>query len=94
MASEFFWDEAKAAGNFQKHGVSFEEAKTVFYDPFYKTLVDELHSIGEERLILLGQSEHQRLLVVAYVERSDDHIRLISARLADRRERDWYEEGE
>jgi uncharacterized DUF497 family protein len=92
MAFRFHWDPAKARGNLKKHGVSFEEAATVFGDPLSLTIVDPEHSsAAETRLLILGQATSGRLLVVAHTESGDD-IRLISARLATRRERRDYEE--
>ena len=92
MALGFSWDPRKAASNERKHGVSFEEAVTAFGDPLSLTVSDPEHSESENRFVLLGLSANSRLLVVAHVERGDD-IRLISARLASRRERIDYEEG-
>ena len=92
MAFRFHWDPAKARANLKKHDVSFEEAATAFGDPLSLTIVDPEHSTREEsRFILLAQSASGRLLVVAHTETGDD-IRLISARLATRRERQSYEE--
>ncbi|MBS3963954.1 MAG: BrnT family toxin [Methylomonas sp.] len=85
------WDENKAATNLVKHGVSFEEAKTVFDDPLYVDFHDPDHSYGERRFILLGQSTQGRLLFVSYLERRDS-IRLISAREATPSERKAYEQ--
>ena len=94
MAFRFHWDPHKARANLKKHGVSFEEAATVFGDPLSLTIVDPEHSTPDEhRFLLLGQSASGRLLVVAHTE-TDDDIRLISARLATRRERRDYEEGQ
>lgn len=93
MTLRFEWDHAKAAGNLVKHGVSFEEASTVFADPLGRIADDPRHSTEEPRFVLLGQSERQRLLAVMYTERADT-IRLISARGATPRERRAYEEGE
>ena len=92
MALGFSWDPRKAASNERNHGVSFEEAVTVFGDPLSLTVPDPEHSESENRFLVLGFSASSRLLVVAHVERGDD-IRLISARLASRRERIDYEEG-
>ena len=92
MAIGFSWDPRKAASNDRKHGVSFEEAVTAFADSLSLTITDPKHSGSENRFVLLGLSANSRLLVVAHVERGDD-IRLISARLASRRERIEYEEG-
>lgn len=90
MAYVFEWDRAKASENAQKHGVTFDEASMVFGDPLALLMPDPDHSEGEERYLLLGMSSQQRLLVVAFVERPP-RTRLISARLATRRERRQYE---
>ena len=90
MAYVFEWDPAKASENAQKHGVTFDEASTVFGDPLGLLMPDPDHSEGEERYLLLGNSTHQRLLVVAFAERPP-RTRLISARQATRRERRRYE---
>ena len=87
----FEWDPDKAADNVSKHGVSFEEAQTVFQDDLFVAFEDPDHSQGEHRLIIMGQSTERRLLVVAYTERRE-RIRLISAREATRKERRAYEE--
>jgi uncharacterized DUF497 family protein len=87
----FEWDPRKAAGNLAKHGVSFEDAATVFGDPFGRIENDPRHAVGEERFVLLGQSRAQRLLAVMFAER-EEAVRIISARLATRRERREYEE--
>jgi uncharacterized protein len=84
------WDTNKADSNIQKHGVSFEEAVTVFGDPLAVTVDDPDHSIGEARFVTIGFSNLQRLLVVCHTER-EQAVRLISARLATRRERRTYE---
>lgn len=89
---EFEWDENKAVTNFLKHGVSFNEAKTVFNDPLYIFFDDPGHSIHERRYIILGESMQRRILMVAYTERSNV-TRLISARRATPKERKYYEEG-
>lgn len=89
---EFEWDDAKAASNLAKHGVSFEEALTVFDDPLAAIFDDEAHSLGEIREIIIGRSDLDRLVLVAFTDR-DDLVRLISARLATRREREDYEEN-
>jgi uncharacterized protein len=89
---EFEWDESKAAVNLSKHGVAFEEAKTVFNDPLYIDFYDPDHSYDEHRYLILGESQQGRLLLVSYTERSNV-IRLISAREATRTERKVYEEG-
>ena len=92
MLMEFEWDETKAKVNLSKHGVSFNEAKTVFDDPFYVDFYDPDHSDDEERYIIVGQSENHRLLVISYTERGYN-TRLISAREATRSEKNAYEEG-
>ncbi|WNZ22276.1 BrnT family toxin [Leptolyngbya sp. NK1-12] len=89
---QFDWDENKAERNLSKHGVSFEEAKTVFDDPLYVDFYDPDHSENEERYLLVGQSSRGRLLIVSYTERGDS-IRLISARQVTQTERETYEEG-
>ncbi len=92
MGLTFEWDKKKAASNFRKHGVSFEEAATVFGDRLSLTVADPDHSRGEVRFIVIGLSAFGRLLVVAHTERSDT-IRIISARLATRGEKVSYEES-
>ena len=89
---EIEWDSAKAASNLRKHGVSFEEASSVFYDPLAVTGADPDHSEDEERLITFGMSPAEQLLVVSHTERGEA-IRIISARMATRTERRIYEEG-
>jgi uncharacterized protein len=89
---EFEWDPNKGATNLADHGVSFDEAVTAFEDPLSLTIEDPHHSEHEERLILLGRSRDNRLLVVVHTER-EDRIRLISARPATRRERRDYEQS-
>ena len=92
MPYQFEWDREKAAENLRKHGVAFEEAATVFGDWLAVNLPDPDHSKGEQRHLLLGLSDIQRLLVVAYAERPP-RTRIISARPATKRERSEYEEG-
>ena len=89
---EFEWDLNKARLNLRKHGVSFEEAATSFYDTLSLTGADPDHSIGELRNITFGISEKGRLLVVSHTETADT-IRIISAREASKGERKLYEEG-
>jgi uncharacterized DUF497 family protein len=86
----FDWDAGKANSNEHKHGVTFEEASTLFEDPFYLVFADPDHSDDEERFIIVGESTEHRLLVVSYSE-SLDTVRLISARAATRSERESYE---
>lgn len=93
MAYLFEWDPAKAAANLRKHGVSFEEAATAFGDPLSLLWPDPSHSQREQRYLVLGVSDTQRLLVVAFADR-ERRTRIISARLATRRERRRYEEAE
>ena len=85
------WDLAKAAANLRKHGVSFEEAASVFLDPAALTFSDPDHSQDEDRAITIGRSSRQRILFVAHVER-DERVRIISARRATRQEQAQYEE--
>ena len=90
---DFQWDPAKAAANAKKHGVSFDEAKTVFSDVLARLIPDPDSSHGEERFIILGESIASRLLIVCHCYRDKgDVIRLISARKADKRERKIYKE--
>ena len=91
MPYQFEWDADKAAANLRKHGVSFDEAVTAFGDPLSVLLPDPDHPAGEERYLVMGMSTQGRLLVVAFVERPP-RTRIISARLATRRERHNYEE--
>jgi uncharacterized DUF497 family protein len=91
MKPGFEWDQEKAQQNLKKHGVSFEEAATIFGDPFSLTIDDPVHSPEEQRFITLGYSEVQRLLVVVHTDRGEN-IRIISARTAIRRERETYEQ--
>jgi hypothetical protein len=92
MALRFSWDPRKASANVRKHGVSFDEASTAFADPLSITVPDPDHSDDETRFLLVGRSLRHRILVVIHAERSESVIRLISARLASRRERRIYEE--
>jgi uncharacterized DUF497 family protein len=87
----FEWDFSKAASNAKKHKVTFEVAKTVFYDDFAVQFFDEEHSFDEERFILLGMCSDARLLLVCHCEREDgDVIRIISARKATESEAQNY----
>ena len=90
MDDIFEWDIEKADANLKKHGVSFDEATTVFGDPLSLTIQDPLHSNEENRFITTGFSEAQRQLVVVHADRSDK-IRIISARSATPGERRRYE---
>jgi uncharacterized DUF497 family protein len=88
----FEWDDQKATSNLKKHGVSFQEAKTVFGDTLSITVADPEHSESEYRFIDIGLTESGRLLVVSYTERGTK-IRIISSRLALPAERMLYEKG-
>ena len=89
---EFVWDETKAAANRTKHGVLFEEAKTVFADPDALRIYDPDHSEEEDRFLLLGLSPTLRILVVCHCYRENDNlIRIISARKATKGESSTYE---
>lgn len=92
MTVVFEWDEEKAQTNLRKHRVSFDEAITVFSDPFSITIPDPGHSDEEERFVDIGSSEAGSVLVVVYTERGDS-IRIISCRRATPTERRFYEEG-
>jgi len=93
MALRFEWDLDKAASNLKKHRVGFDEASTAFGDPLGKIFFDEAHSAGEVREILIGHSIAGRLLLVSFTERGRDRVRIISARLATRKEHKDYEEN-
>lgn len=90
---DFEWDDLKADYNLQKHGVSFSEAATVFYDPLVMTFADPDHSADEDRFIVIGISAAGRLLMVAHTDRGA-RIRIISARALKPRERRLYESGD
>jgi uncharacterized protein len=88
----FDWDPRKAESNFRKHDITFEEAQSVFKDEFSRLIADPDHSRDENRYILLGFSDKDRMLVVCHCYREGDAIiRLISARKATKRERRYYE---
>lgn len=93
MATSFEWDAQKATVNERKHGVSFTEAATVFGDPLAAIFDDPDHSVDEQREIIIGHSDSERLLVVSFAERAGA-IRVISARRASPRERRDYEENQ
>jgi len=88
----FEWDPKKAAANLKKHGVTFQEAATVFGDPLAITFQDPDHSMDEERELTFGQSLQKRHIVVSHTERKN-RTRIISARLMEHKERVIYEEG-
>jgi uncharacterized DUF497 family protein len=89
----FEWDPIKAASNIRKHGVSFDEAVTVFKDPLAFIFDDEAHSEEEHREIIIGMSALRRMILVCFVERLEDVVRIISARPATRQEIKDYEEN-
>jgi uncharacterized protein len=91
MAYRFEWDSRKATANVRKHGVSFDEASTVFDDPLAVIFDDEAHSTAEMRELIVGHSIADRLLLVAFTERPAALIRLISARAITKNERQDYE---
>jgi uncharacterized DUF497 family protein len=93
MALQFEWDPRKAANNLRKHKVSFEEAQTVFQDEFAMIFPDEDHSKSEDREIIIGRSAQSRILLVCFIERERDLVRLISARRATKYERDDFEKN-
>jgi uncharacterized DUF497 family protein len=88
----FEWDPKKATSNIKKHGITFQEAATIFGDPLAITFNDPDHSINENRFITFGMSLQKRFIIVSHTER-DDRTRIINARLMNRRERKIYEEG-
>ena len=93
MPYNFEWDEDKARSNWIKHGVSFDEATTVFDDSLGRIFDDELHSTDERREIIMGRSINNRLLVVCFTERPNERIRIINARLRTVKEQKAYEEN-
>jgi uncharacterized protein len=89
---EFEWDKTKAAQNLKKHGVSFDEAKTVFFDDFAVQFFDSDHSDQEDRFILLGLSSFSKVLVVCHCVRDPESVvRIISARKATKTEKKFYQ---
>ncbi|NJL88939.1 MAG: BrnT family toxin [Coleofasciculaceae cyanobacterium SM2_1_6] len=89
---QFDWDDQKAQTNEKKHGVSFDEAKTAFYDENARLLYDEDHSSEEDRYILLGMSNLLSLLIVCHIYKEDQEtIRIFSARRANKREKAQYQ---
>ena len=92
---KFEWNEEKSTQNLQKHGVSFEEAKEVFEDPFHISKLDHRFDYFEERWITLGSTKKDKILVVAnmfFDENGEEIIRIISARRANQKERKFYEQ--
>jgi len=93
MPYSFEWNSRKAAHNLSKHGVSFDEASTVFDDPFAAIFDDAAHSTSEVRELIIGHSLAGRLLLVSFTERPGSILRLISARVTTRKEHQDYEES-
>lgn len=91
--TRFAWDRRKAEANRSKHRVDFEEATTVFADPLARIFDDDDHSHGEAREIVVGHSAANRLLLVSFVERPENTVRIISARPATRQEGRDYEQS-
>ena len=87
------WDPKKADHNLKRHKVSFEEAASVFTDPFALTFDDPEHSLDEQRYITIGISKKQRILFLSHADRGEDHVRIISARRATRQEAYAYQES-
>ncbi len=89
---EFEWDDNKALKNLEKHGISFEEASSVFYDEFAVQFYDSGHSeLEEDRFLILGVSNESRMLMICHCERqSGNTLRIISARKATKNERKFY----
>ncbi|MFZ2444810.1 MAG: BrnT family toxin [Syntrophobacteraceae bacterium] len=93
MGVQFEWDSGKAELNLRKHGVGFAEAGTVFRDPLAFIFDDEPHSGEERREIIIGRSAGDHLLLVCFTERTENVVRIISARSATERERKGYEKN-
>jgi uncharacterized protein len=93
MSVRFEWDDDKAKTSLKKHKVGFDEASTVFGDPLAKIFSDDEHSAEEIREIIIGHSSMRRLLLVSFTERDGNVIRIISSRVATRKERKAYEEN-
>ena len=92
MALQFEWDSKKARVNRRKHGITFEEASTIFDDPLSITIHDPARSVGEDRFVTIGTSAKGRTIVAVHTERGDT-IRIITARNATRSENKQYEQG-
>jgi len=93
MDIAFIWDENKNKNNKRKHNISFEEAKSVFYDEYARMIYDTAHSRDEDRFVILGMSDRLRILVVCHCFREKDQvIRIISARKASKNEEKKYYE--
>jgi len=92
---KFDWNALKAATNIRKHGVSFEEAKSVFFDDFALQFFDQVNSEVEDRFLMFGMSNETKLLIVCHCERDDGNtIRIISARKATKNESKHYLKGD
>ena len=95
---EFEWNPAKAVSNNRKHNISFDLAKTIFFNPFVMSILDNYHSTFEERWISIGMDEDDQILVVSHTFVESDHgnitVRIISARRATRNERIQYESNQ
>lgn len=90
----FEWHDTKDRANQKKHGVSFREAKSVFFDEYAVQFYDEEHSSEEDRFIMLGMSNESRVLIVCHCERENGEIiRIVSARKATKKERGFYPRG-
>lgn len=89
----FDWDNSKNITNFKKHGVWFEEAKTVWADEYAIEFFDEEHSESEDRYIRIGKSSKHKALLIIFCERNENIIRIISARPVTKNEKEQYEEG-
>ena len=90
----FDWDESKNQQNRKKHGIWFEEARTVFEDDYARIFYDEEHSEKEDRFLIIGRSCFEKILIVIHCyDKEDQWVRLISARQATLKERRVYEEG-
>jgi len=93
MGLKFEWHKKKANTNLKKHGISFDEASTVFNDPLAEIFDDEEHSTDEDREFIIGHSILQRLIIVFFTERTKNIIRIFSARKASKKERRKYEKN-
>ena len=93
MGVQFEWDQRKVTSNLRKHGVSFDEASTVFRDQLACIFDDETHSDQEQREIIIGHSTRHRLLLVSFIEKAENVVRIISVRSATKKEREDYEEN-
>jgi uncharacterized DUF497 family protein len=93
MSVQIEWDSKKATDNLRKHGISFDEASTIFDDPLAVIFPDEDHSIDEIRELIIGHSLKNELLIVSFAEKESNIVRIISARLATRKETRDYEEN-